>query len=231
MKLKILFFVIIIVFFLISIFIFFQKADEDKNPEVILKPEIIQQTESKKINGDSLLVQVNKQYCLPQDYVPSGLVHISEYGIPETKDFLLRKIVMPDLEAMVDQAKQDGVELRIISAYRSYQNQIETYNYWVDQLGLEEASRQSALPGCSQHQLGTAVDFNELEFSFTYTSAGIWLSKNAWQYGWVISFPLNSESITGYAYEPWHYRYIGKDNALKMQKSGLILSKFLEENN
>ena len=191
----------------------------------VFKPEV------KKINGNDLLIDVNKNNCLPVDYVPDDLVNISDYEIPENSAFMLRKIVMQDLQEMVSQAKKEGIGLKVISAYRSYQKQGQIYNSWVAQLGIKEAQRQSAVPGCSQHQLGTAIDFNELNFSFADSLVGIWLYQNAWKYGWVISYPKNSEDITGYAYEPWHYRYIGKENAEEMQKQGLILSKFLEEKN
>lgn len=182
-------------------------------------------------NEDFLLTQLDKQHCLSAEYVPSDLVNIAEYNIQPNQDFLLRKIAIQDLKEMIEQAKKEGIDLKIISAYRSYQKQEETYNYWVEQLGLTEANRQSAPAGCSQHQLGTAVDFNELDFAFANTPEGIWLQNNSTKYGWVISYPLNTESITGYVFEPWHYRYIGKDNAQKMQNSGLILSEFLDKNN
>lgn len=218
---------IIIIFLLVVVSaIVFTRPEKANNEQtaikITLKPDIVQ---------DSLLIQVDKKHCLSADYVPQDLVNISKYGIPSTQDFLLRKIVIQDLKEMIDQAKKEGIELRIISAYRSYQKQEQVYNSWVEQLGSQEANRQSAPPGCSQHQLGTAVDFNELDFSFADTPAGIWLYKNTLKYGWALSYPLNSENITGYACEPWHYRYIGKDNALQMQKSGLILSKFLDEKN
>ncbi len=111
------------------------------------------------------------------DYAPKDLVNISDYGIPAIAALQLRKIVIPDLISMIAAANKDGIELKVVSAYRSYQDQEQTYSSWVKQLGVQEANRQSAPPGCSQHQLGTAVDFNELDFAFANTPAGIGLLK------------------------------------------------------
>ena len=178
-----------------------------------------------------MLIQIDKKHCLAPEYAPQDLVGVLSYGISANSSFRLRKIAMPELVEMVTAAQKEGIELKVISAYRSYADQQRIYSSWVAQLGAKEASRQSAPPGCSQHELGTAVDFNELNDSFANTPTGIWLSKNAWQFGWVISYPLNSENITGYVYEPWHYRYIGKVNAKELEESGLILSKFLDTKN
>jgi len=232
MNKKILLWVIIIIFIISVIcFFYFQKSSPKTEKINIEKPVIVQKTVPERLDNDSLLIQVNKQHCLPADYVPKDLVNILSYGITANKDLTIRKIAVTDLKLMIDQAKKEGIELKIISAYRSYQNQKKIYNSWVEKLGLKEANRQSAAPGCSQHQLGTAADFNDLNFSFADTPEGMWLAKNAWQYGWVISYPFNSEDITGYVYEPWHYRYIGVNNASEMQKSKLILSQFLDTKN
>jgi D-alanyl-D-alanine carboxypeptidase len=237
MKIINFFLIIFIIFILCSgIFIFIDIRQVNNtqniktNTEATINIKTVQKDSPEKLTGDDLLIQVNKQHCLP-DYAPKDLVNISDYGILGDSGLQLRKIVIPDLISMIGAADKDGIELKVVSAYRSYQDQEKTYSSWVKQLGVQEANRQSAPPGCSQHQLGTAVDFNELDFAFANTPAGIWLAKNAWQYGWVISFPLNYEGITGYEYEPWHYRYIGVENALEMQKSGLILSQFLDTKN
>lgn len=181
---------------------------------------------------NSLLVLVNKNQPLPASYIPPDLVNISDYGIPSARSgFLLQETVINDLREMINEAAKEGISLKIISAYRSYDYQEKTYNRWVEELGKEEADRQSAQPGYSEHQLGTVIDFNELNFSFADTAAGIWLKENAWKYGWVLSFPADSEQITGYAYEPWHYRYIGKANASELQESEMILFDFLKAKN
>ncbi len=228
-------FFIAMVIFLVAIFVIntnkFQTLNKgtNANANINQQPEIKQPSGSQKPDYNSFLVRVNKNQCLPSDFVPEGLVNILDYNIPATQGLLLRKIAVSDLKEMIHAAKKEkGGNLKVISAYRSYFRQQEVYSGWVKKLGQQEALRQSARPGCSEHQLGTAVDFNSLDFSFAGTSEGMWLSKNAFKYGWVNSYPINSEQITGYVYEPWHYRYIGKDNALQVHKLGLILSKFLD---
>ncbi len=125
------------------------------------------------------------------------------------------------------------VKAEIFLLSQPYSQQIGVFNGWAASAGLKNAESFSARPGHSQHQLGTAIDlgvegksnFNE---SFGQTSEGVWLSQNAVRFGFVMSYPKGKESITGYSYEPWHYRYIGKDNARKMIDQGLILEEFLQ---
>ena len=163
---------------------------------------------------DELLFLVNKTNLLAPDYEPEDLVKLTPKDIPSNKaQFYLRKILMDDLKAMISDAKNDGAGLSVISAYRSYATQKDVYEGWKNRLGEKEASRVSALPGASQHQLGTAIDFNSLNESFELSKEGKWLLNNAYKYGFVISYPKDQESITGYKYEPWHYRYVGKDAA------------------
>jgi zinc D-Ala-D-Ala carboxypeptidase len=165
-------------------------------------------------NQDDLLILVNKTNLLSPNYVPSDIVTLSPKDIPSNKQtFQLRKIVLPELNNMISDAKKDGIMLSIVSAYRSYNTQKSVYNDWKAKLGEKEAARVSAVAGASQHQLGTAIDFNSLNESFENTKEAKWLLENAYKYGFVISFPKNQENITGYKFEPWHYRYIGKDAA------------------
>lgn len=199
-------------------------------------PEEIKLT---KRNGDDLLVLVNKEYRLSESYVPSGLVSASLSGIRRGGSYQLRNIVIDDLRELVNQATQDGVDLSIRSGYRSYQDQLSTYNYWLKYNGnnADYADRVSARAGHSQHQLGTAVDFSTSEIQdgiggqFAPTKAAKWLEENAYKYGFVISFPKGYESVTGYNYESWHYRYIGKANAQEMVNSGKVLEIYLREKN
>jgi len=199
-------------------------------------PEEIKLT---KRNGDDLLVLVNKEYRLSENYVPSDLVSASLSGIRKGGSYQLRNVVIDDLRELVNQATEDGVDLSIRSGYRSYQDQLSTYNYWLRYNGnnADYADRVSARAGHSQHQLGTAVDFSTSEIQdgiggqFAPTKAAKWLEENAYKYGFVISFPKGYESITGYNYESWHYRYIGKANAQEMVNSGKILEIYLREKN
>jgi len=192
-----------------------------------------------KRSGNDLLVHVNKEYKLPSTYAPSDLVKASNSGIRNGDSFYLRNILINDLRDLVNAAKTDSIDLSIVSGYRSYATQVSTYNYWVQYNGgnVDAADRISARAGHSQHQLGTAVDFSSKEVSdnigtrFSTTKASAWLQKNAYKYGFVMSFPYGYEYITGFSYESWHYRYIGKTNTLQMKSSGMILEEFLRNKN
>ena len=163
---------------------------------------------------EELLWLVDREHTLPADYVPTDLVSLSEqYGDRLTlnrPDLSLRALVMPDLLAMAEAARQQGIDLDLSSTYRSYRYQEWLFQYWVDQIGLERAERSSARPGTSQHQLGTAIDFGSITGPFAEHPAGRWLAEHAWRYGFSLSYPRGYESITGYIFEPWHFRYISR---------------------
>ncbi|MGI6443477.1 MAG: M15 family metallopeptidase [Candidatus Dojkabacteria bacterium] len=192
-----------------------------------------------KRHGDDLLVLVNKEYVLSADYVPADLVSAAKSGIRKGNQHMVRNIVIADLTELVKAANNDGIDLSIRSGYRSYSTQVSTYQYWLryNNKVADNADKVSARAGHSQHQLGTAIDFSTSEIQdgiggrFHTTKAAKWLEENAWCYGFVISFPQGYESVTGYNYESWHYRYIGKDNALEMINSGKILEVYLREKN
>lgn len=188
-------------------------------------------------SGNDLLVLVNKEYKLPQSYAPSDLVLASNAGLRRGGSYYLRSILIDDLRNMVNAATADSIDLSIVSGYRSYNTQVSTYNYWVGINGVDGGDKISARPGHSQHQLGTAIDFSSSEVadglggSFRYTKAAAWLAENSWKYGFVISYPSGYESVTGYNYESWHYRYIGIANAKEMHDSGMILELYLRSKN
>ena len=192
-----------------------------------------------KRNGDDLLVLVNKTYKLPSTYAPKDLVKASTSGIRRGENYYLRNILINDLKRMVTDIKSAGIDISIVSAYRSYQTQVTTYNYWLEKNDNNVAyvDTFSARPGHSQHQLGTAIDFSSSEIgdalgdSFANTKASKWLVNNAYKYGFVISFPKGYEPTTGYKFESWHYRYIGVEYAQEMVSKGKILETFLQGHN
>jgi len=185
--------------------------------------------------GDDLLVLINKNVRLPENYEPSDLVSIDGLVGTTYKGMLLRAEAVEALGTMAKAAKKDKVNLIVLSAYRSYWSQEATFSSWVSSVGLAAAETFSARPGHSQHQLGTAVDFTAesvnlgLTANFTQSKEGTWLSQNAPRFGFALSYPEGKEKITGYTYEPWHWRYIGVENAQKMRESGLILEEFLQK--
>jgi len=178
-----------------------------------------------------LFILVDKNHSLGPDYVPPDLVDISSFALSvrEGRTLLLRRSIMPAAVAMAKAARADGVTLTFSSTYRSYKTQVATYASEVAQYGQEMADRESAHPGLSQHQLGTAIDFGSITDAFADTKAGKWLFAHAEDYGFSLSFPNGYEQVTGYRYESWHYRYVTKPGA-QLQKLyfGDIQQYFLE---
>ena len=167
----------------------------------------------------SLYYLIDKTHTVGADYEPTHLrklVQNNDYIINKTT-LSLREDAADALAEMGRAAKKDGVTLDVSSTYRSYETQKRTFNYWVSVDGLEEAERESARPGTSQHQLGAAVDFGNIEDSYSLTDGCKWLNAHAEEYGWSLSFPQGYEDITGYRWECWHFRYIGVE-ACKFQK-------------
>jgi D-alanyl-D-alanine carboxypeptidase len=181
----------------------------------------------------SLLQLVDKQHPLPDGYVPADLQYVTgDYIAPGYTAQLTNETYVALVE-MLNAAAVSGHDIRVVSGYRSYEDQVVTYQHWVDQLGEEEANRVSAKPGHSEHQLGTTVDLGTEQFGwdltegFGATPAGTWLANNADKFGFALSYPPGKEDVTGYAYEPWHFRYIGVDTAAEWKASGQTLNQFL----
>jgi D-alanyl-D-alanine carboxypeptidase len=181
-----------------------------------------------------LLIVVDRDHPLAESYVPPDLVRIASFGIRARDNSMqLRKIIIQDLKALFDAAEKDGHKLMVFSAYRSYQTQERVYNYWVTTLGQEEADRCSARPGYSEHQLGTTIDVTALDVKgdvfeeFGSSEAGHWMAKNAYKFGFVMSYPEGSELITGYKHEPWHFRYVGRRVAKIIFENDLVPCTYL----
>ena len=164
-------------------------------------------------------------------FIPAGTIHAIGSGlkileIQQSSNITYRIFdwnrgrkldVEKALQVMAKAALEDGIKLLVSSTYRSYSYQEKLFARWVAIDGLEEAERESARPGTSQHQLGSAIDFGSITDDFDETSMGKWLYANASKYGWSLSFPKNYEDITGYRWECWHFRYIGVP-ACQMQR-------------
>jgi D-alanyl-D-alanine carboxypeptidase len=181
----------------------------------------------------TLLQLVDKQHALPTDYVPPELVPVPAAYVAPGYSATLNATALAALQDMLNAAQLLGYDVRVVSGYRSYADQQYTYNYWVEQLGQVEADRISARPGHSEHQLGMTADVGsaasgwDLTEGFGSTPEGQWLDANGAAYGFVVSYPQGKEDITGYAYEPWHLRYIGPDAAASYKASGLTLNQYL----
>ena len=171
-------------------------------------------------------------FQLPGGYAPPDLVDTGSAGL--NGGFFIRSVAMGDLSAMVAAARSDGASLAIQSAYRSYRGQVLTFNDWVRQVGYKAALQTSARPGHSEHQLGTAIDFRAVGGASPWTYAdwatsreGAWLAANAWKFGWVMSYPKGTSAVSCYRYEPWHYRYVGRESAAAVHQAGVTLREWL----
>ncbi len=171
-------------------------------------------TEPTYIKG---ILLANKIYPLPSTFAPEEN--------PEARQAL---------NQMLEAAKQQGFDLVAFSGYRSFEYQTTLYNNYVNRDGQAAADRYSARPGYSEHQTGLAFDIGErgkedlwLTEEFGETPAGQWLFAHAQEYGFILRFPQNKEEITGYMYESWHYRYVGKDIAKEIAKQSITLEEYL----
>ena len=184
---------------------------------------------------DSNLVLVNKTHTLPEDYEPKDLVTVSsDEGLRGTRETQMRKEAADALVKLFDGADADGITLYCTSGYRSYALQQEVYQENIAMEGSESAANQlSAKPGESEHQTGLVMDVTaesvnmELVESFIDTAEGQWLRDHCHEYGFIIRFLKGKEEITGYAYEPWHLRYVGTEAAAAMHESGQTLEEYL----
>lgn len=169
----------------------------------------------------SNLIFVNKSHSLPSDYVPANLT--TPYLNSTTDAIQLTEEAGNQAKAMKDAAAEDGITLIVSSGYRSYAEQDAYYQSRVNLLGKEAANTDCAQAGMSEHQTGLAIDFtddpsnsNSHSEAFADTDAGKWLYEHAHEYGFILRYPKGKESITGYNYMPWHYRYVGTDTANAM---------------
>lgn len=188
------------------------KIEIDDYEDFIKDLTLLLQEEKKSVDDISLFYLVDKKHFLSSDYVPKNLIPLKENSLYKIskKNLSLRKEAEEALKELSRSALNDGISLTVSSTYRSYEYQDSLFSYWVKVDGLEEAERESARPGTSQHQTGCAIDFGNIEDSFINTKEGSWLSENAHKYGWSLSFPKGYEDVTGYRWECWHYRYLGK---------------------
>lgn len=185
-------------------------------------------------NATSYEVMVNKQRSLPNGYVPKDLVEVqvpfSFSGKSDKKK--LRKVAAHALEDLFAQADSEGIHFFGVSGYRSYAIQKAIFTYNVKTQGYTEARRYSAYPGTSEHQTGLSIDIsaksvgNQLIPKLGETAEGKWLQAHCADFGFIIRYPNGKEAITGYAYEPWHVRYVGKKIAQEIMEQGLTLEEY-----
>ncbi|MEO5703449.1 MAG: M15 family metallopeptidase [Candidatus Limnocylindrales bacterium] len=168
-----------------------------------------------------------------KDYAPPDLVSVRTGDVAGGGN--VRRVVITDLKAMAAAAKKNGTPLVAWSPYRSYSQQEKLFNGYVKGYGYDSAINFSARPGHSEHQLGLTIDFvavgdDGLTSNWEVTKTGAWMAKNAWKYGWLMSYPKGKQEVVCYSYEPWHYRYVGVELAKKIHDSGLTPREYLWAN-
>lgn len=176
---------------------------------------------------------VDTRLMVGKGYAPGDLVSVRRANIAGSGK--VRALMIDDLRAMARAAKRKGKAIAVRSAYRSYQQQVATFAYWVRVSGRKAALKASARPGHSEHQLGTTIDVRSASSTrapwdytdWAKTGPGGWMKANAWKYGFVMSYPKGKQRVTCYTYEPWHYRYVGKAMAERIHDSGLTTREYL----
>ena len=221
----------------------------DGNDELIgvMPPPYVNESEipendATEISNDeamSYLALVNRHFRVSSNFSPEDLSVVNAlnvYGITN-QHIQMRATAARAMEAMLDAAYEAGDHvLIIVSGYRSYETQTTVHHAHIENLGEEEARRISARPGHSEHQLGLAMDLStfglegQLSSQFSSTPEGAWIRDHAHRFGFIVRYPADRESDTGFIYEPWHLRYVGIEAATQMYESGQILEEFLLRN-
>ena len=186
-------------------------------------------TEAEKaINLNTPTILVNKYYYLENNYVPNNLEKISSnYALSNMK---LVNVAKDAYEEMAKAAQKDKRKLVVMSAYRSYDYQVNLYNRYAKKDGTDKADTYSGRPGFSEHQTGLAFDLyngKTVYTRFEETKEFEWMQENAYKYGFILRFPKDKERETGYVYEAWHYRYVGKEIAKEIKEKNITLEEYI----
>ena len=167
-------------------------------------------------NYKEITAIVNKYYNVNEDITFEDLVTL-EKPYSSTGDEQVRKAIYDDLIKMIDTAKEEGINLFVISGYRTHEKQNTEFI----------ANRSASKPGHSEHELGLSVDFNLSNISFEKTKQYEWLKQNSYKYGFIERYQKGKENITGFTYEPWHYRYVGIEVATKIYEENITFEEYI----
>ena len=180
------------------------------------------------INLNKINILVNKHNYLKEDYVPENLKNLSStYALSNMK---MVEEAANAFESLSKDASKENYKVIAMSTYRSYEYQVDLYNKYVKSDGKEAADTYSGRPGNSEHQTGLAVDvYNQTETytNFEKTKEYNWMQENAYKYGFILRFPKDKENETGYEFESWHYRYVGKEIAKYIHKHNITLEEYI----
>ena len=182
------------------------------------------------VDDSDILAIVNKYHYLSSSYVPDDLVTISSKYSTRTNK--LRSVAAKAFENMAEDALKDNIKVYAASSYRSYSDQKYIYNNYVKEDGVQIADTYSARAGHSEHQTGLATDIADTSYSFIKdnTKESNWLKENAHKYGFILRYESTTEKITGYMYEPWHYRYVGVDIATFIHENKITYDEYVARN-
>lgn len=214
-------------------YIEYQKKEKEKSLEdIIIKVNIGLDnpfyTNINKANiNNKTLILVNKYNYLDQNYIPNNLELINK--LYASSNLKLVKEAKEAFELLAENAKKENLNIHAMSTYRSFLYQENLYNNYVKKDGIKLADTYSARPGHSEHQTGLAVDVYNKKISyqdFENTNEFKWMQNNAHKYGFILRYPKNKEHITGYMYEPWHYRYIGINEATYIHNYNITFEEY-----
>lgn len=185
-------------------------------------------------------ILVNKEHSLEKDFVPENLIitdnnesNFHKYIDSSVKPMISSEIY-PYFKKMQEDALKENIHIIVDSGYRSYEYQEKVYEALVKKIGNESAIKKVALPGCSEHQTGLAIDIAYIRNNVYTDDVGEddletkWLFNNAYKYGFILRYPKGKENITGFMFEPWHYRYVG-DIAKIIYEENLTLEEYYEK--
>ncbi len=181
-------------------------------------------TNTKETKDKGILTIVNKYNYISKDYIPSNLIEIN--------GLYINKEAYDNYLLMKNDMKKEGLHIRIISAYRSYDYQESLYEKYLQKEDQKIVDTYSARAGYSEHHTGLAIDIDNEKQSynkFYMTKEFIWMNNNAHKYGFILRYPKDKEKITGYSYEPWHYRYVGKEIAEYIKKHNSTFEEYYYE--
>lgn len=233
---KVLVVTLLMIGLVMSLFILVNDQVNQSNNQLIAanKVKTNQNKSANRVVKDELLTLVNFENTIPKDWK----VDLVQLNNGQSVD----RRIYDDLIAMLQAAKSEGLNPLICSSYRTNEKQEQLYQNKVSEYLSQgyskvEASDKAAFwvarPGTSEHQLGLAVDIvstknQRLDRSQENTVEQQWLIQNSWKYGFVLRYPTNKNSITGVGYEPWHYRYVGKEHAKKINELGVCLEEYVK---
>ncbi|MCM3236717.1 M15 family metallopeptidase [Heyndrickxia oleronia] len=214
---------------------------KEKNNDLLLESKYFNQI--KEVNGQkmientsNILSLVNKEYSIGS-YVPNDLVRPKvkfSFGDQDIEKSYMRQEAATALEKMFSEAEKNGIYLFASSGYRSYERQKAILNNEIANVGKEKAEQAVATPGQSEHQTGLAMDITSESENYLLSEnlgkqkEGIWLREHAHEFGFILRYPKDKENITGYEYEPWHFRYVGKKAAAVIYKNGWTLEEYFQ---